>query len=243
MLHNDTILTLQYERKEQVMGNEESLEKAQDLITAIKSAYYFSSLLTMTETEFDDWYKENKLLVLAYNAKSNLHSFEESLENYVQAPSVSDENITSGLLHFGFNGEILVAMLKWILAKGAPVVVQEITKEGVKKLLEWVSSKGQTQENQELNTEPSSLGGRNQESDIDELKNFADENKEFLVEKVEAFGSVTIGIGEESMTTKIDDREDLLKESLETLKYLMKNSEDETVRLEATKEILKLINK
>ncbi|MEA1012652.1 MULTISPECIES: hypothetical protein [Bacillus cereus group] len=49
--------------------------------------------------------------------------------------------------------------------------------------------------------------------------------------------------GEEPKTTKIDDIDDLLKESLETLKYLMKNSEDETVRLEATKEILKLINK
>lgn len=49
--------------------------------------------------------------------------------------------------------------------------------------------------------------------------------------------------GEEPKTTEIENRDDLLKESLETLKYLMKNSEDETVRLEATKEILKLINK
>ncbi|HHT7143166.1 hypothetical protein [Bacillus cereus] len=49
--------------------------------------------------------------------------------------------------------------------------------------------------------------------------------------------------GEKPKTTKLEDSEDLLKESLETLKYLMKNSEDETVRLEATKEILKLINK
>ncbi len=49
--------------------------------------------------------------------------------------------------------------------------------------------------------------------------------------------------GEKPTATKIEDSEDLLKESLETLKYLMKNSEDETVRLEATKEILKLINK
>lgn len=153
MLQNDTILTLQYEWEEQMMENEKSnegsLKKVQDLITAIKSTYYFSSLLTMSETEFDEWFEENKLLVLTYNAKSDLHSFEESLENYVQVPSVSDENITSGLLHFGFNGEILVAMLKWILEKGAPVVVQE----GVKKILEWVSSKGQTQENQELSTE------------------------------------------------------------------------------------------
>ncbi|EOP02071.1 hypothetical protein ICS_05705 [Bacillus cereus BAG2O-3] len=196
MLQNDTILTLQYEWKEQMMeneeSNEESLKKVQDLITAIKSTYYFSSLLTMSETEFDEWFEENKLLVLTYNAKSDLHSFEESLENYVQVPSVSDENITSGLLHFGFNGEILVAMLKWILEKGAPVVVQE----GVKKLLEWVSSKGQTQENKELSTGPSSLGGRNQESDMDVLKNFADGNPEFLMGNVEAFGSVKIGIGD-----------------------------------------------
>ncbi|BCD24384.1 hypothetical protein BC30090_3281 [Bacillus cereus] len=196
MLQNDTILTLQYEWEEQMMENEKSnegsLKKVQDLITAIKSTYYFSSLLTMSETEFDEWFEENKLLVLTYNAKSDLHSFEESLENYVQVPSVSDENITSGLLHFGFNGEILVAMLKWILEKGAPVVVQE----GVKKILEWVSSKGQTQENQELSTGPSSLGGRNQESDMDVLKNFADENPEFLMRNVEVFGSVKIGIGD-----------------------------------------------
>ena len=132
MLQNDTILTLQYEWEEQMMENEKSnegsLKKVQDLITAIKSTYYFSSLLTMSETEFDEWFEENKLLVLTYNAKA-IYIVSKKAENYVQVPSVSDENITSGLLHFGFNGEILVAMLKWILEKGAPVVVQE----GVKK--------------------------------------------------------------------------------------------------------------
>lgn len=74
MLQNDTILTLQYEWEEQMMENEKSnegsLKKVQDLITAIKSTYYFSSLLTMSETEFDEWFEENKLLVLTYNAKA-----------------------------------------------------------------------------------------------------------------------------------------------------------------------------
>ncbi|MDJ1478689.1 hypothetical protein QBX67_27050 [Bacillus sp. LS15-K4] len=176
MLQNDRILTLQYEWKEQMIGNEESLKKMQDLITAVKSTYYASSLLTMTETEFEEWYEKNKLLVLVYDTEKHLASFEESLKKYIQVPSVSVKNITPGILHFGFNGETLLAMLEWILKTGGSVVFQETVKEGFKKFIELIKkflSKGQTQENpeiscmeqnnQELEIKISSLEGKNQE--------------------------------------------------------------------------------
>ncbi|WP_131800837.1 hypothetical protein [Bacillus luti] len=152
------------------------MKKMQDLITAVKSTYYASSLLTMTETEFEEWYEKNKLLVLVYDTEKHLASFEESLKKYIQVPSVSVKNITPGILHFGFNGETLLAMLEWILKTGGSVVFQETVKEGFKKFIELIKkflSKGQTQENpeiscmeqnnQELEIKISSLEGKNQE--------------------------------------------------------------------------------
>ncbi|WP_088362481.1 hypothetical protein [Bacillus cereus] len=202
MLQNNTILTVQYEWKEQKMDNEESLEKVQDLITAIKSAYYFSSLLTMTEKEFDEWYETNRLLVDLYDAKKHLHSLEKSLENYVQVPSVTNVNSTSGILHFGFNGEILLVMLKWLLEKVAPVVAQEFTKEWSKKLInlfEKFHSKGQTEENQESNTGLSISEGRDQESSMDRLVEVVNNNPEMVLELAKIFEDITFSIGDASI--------------------------------------------
>ncbi|MGN5650586.1 hypothetical protein [Bacillus sp. Brlt_9] len=205
MLQNDTILTVQYEWKEQMMDNEESLEKVKDLITAIKSTYYFSSLLTMAETEFDEWYETNRLLVDFYDAKKHLHSLEESLENYVQVPSVSNVHSTSGLLHFGFNGEILLVMLKWLFEKVTPVVAQEFAKEGAKNILEALKKiflKGQTQENQESNTELSSSYERDTQSKLDIVVGVIKNNPEVFIELGEIFESVTVSV--DNVSVKAD---------------------------------------
>ncbi|MGN4946732.1 hypothetical protein [Bacillus cereus group sp. MYBK104-1] len=199
MLHNDTLLTLQYERKEQMMGNEESLEKVQDLITAIKSTYYATALLSMTETEFNEWFKKYRLLVLVSDVMP-LNSFEDSLKKYIQIPSVSDENITLGILHFEFNGEILREMLEWGIKIGAAVVIQETVKEWRQKVIERIKkirSKDQTQENQE------SLEETNQESNVDHVINLADnlfkKNQGNWREISEEYSSITVSSGDVSI--------------------------------------------